>query len=265
MKTNAKLLSLLAAAIVAFASPLSAQIETFQSQTGYAGNTDTFLSGGTKTQVFNDVLAITSLTYNFFAGSGGGGITNGTVLSAAFGEWTGSAINPLTSINLGTFAIGASGTGPAPASGWTNILSYQNSSNQTVTTGAFLNASYTFDFTLLNDMNPTYGFIADPLKSYALTLTYVSGDANLALGSNTNSTAFVNGYQYPYNPDIMPAPFQNFDYVFSAMSIVPVGNSPIIPETSTVASILGALFVAALVGHRVRQRRQVISVGAVAA
>lgn len=264
MKTTAKFLSLLSAAVVAFVTPLSAQIETFQSQTGYAGNTETFASLQQKTQVFTDVIAITSLTYNFFAGSGGGGATTGTVLSAAFGEWNGTSIDTLSLIDLGTFAIGASGTGVSPGAGWTNVLSYQDEFNESVTTGAFLNASYTFDFTQVLGMSPDYGFFTDPSKTYALTLSYVSGDANLALGSNTNSTAFVNGYQYPYNPDIFPAPFKNYDYVFSAMSIVPVGNTAIIPETSTVASILGALFVAGLAGHRVRQRRQLAPIAAAA-
>ena len=265
MKTLSKFRSFLAATAVAFALPLSAQIETFQSQTGYAGNAETFASLSTKTQVFTDVQAITSLTYNFFAGTGGGGVTTGTVLSAAFGEWNGTAINPLTLVNLGTFSIGASGSGSTLGPGWTNQLSYQDATNQTVTTGAFLNTSYTFDFTLLNDMNPTYGFVADPLVSYALTLTYVSGDANLALGANTNSTSFLNGYQYPFNPSVFPAPFQNYDYVFSAISVVPGSNAPIIPETSTVVSLLGALFVTALVGHRIRQRRQLVPVAGIAA
>lgn len=237
-----------AAASAAFVSSATAQVITvqnFQSQSGYGGSTTTFNDSATKTQVFTDVLAVTSLTYNFFAGSGGGGATTGTTLAATFGEWNGSSI--VNALDLGQFTIGASNT-----AGWTNTLSYVNEANQTVVTGNYLNASHTFDFTD-GDLNldPTYGFLSDPTKSYALTLSWISGDKNLALGANVNSS-FTNGYQTPFNPALLGASFNGYDYVFSQISVAP---NPVIPEASTVASILSACFVAGLVGYRLRQRQ----------
>ena len=78
-------------------------------------------------------------------------------------------------------------------------------------------------------------------------LTNLTGSTNLGLGFNFSSS-FSNG---------IASPFNSGDWVFSNIALVPgnVNLSPV-PESGTIAAITGAVLVAALVGFRLRQRRQ---------
>lgn len=239
MKRTARLLTFFAATSLALVSSARAQLVTYETQTGYSGSALTFSSfGGVVGQTFTNVSAVASMTYNFFAGSGNGNVSNATSLSAVFGEWNGSSFVGGTSVSFGTISVPAS-----TDNSWTNNLS--------ITNGAYRNFSYAFDLTTLSGplINATYGYLTDSSKTYALILTDQTGSTNLALGGNF-SGAFAYGAAYPLGGAT--------DMVFSQIVVAP-GNQPLVPvpEASTVASLATAALVAGLVIFRQRQRRVV--------
>ncbi len=251
-----RFVSLFAATCFAFVLSAEAQIVTYQTQTGYGGSTTTFLDSASKTQVFTNVSAVTSLTYNFFAGSANSNSTqSSTLLSAKFGEWNGTGgFVADTVVDFGVIAIP-----PTSDPAWTNTLGYIDPvSQQPVNNGTYRNTSVTFDFTSVISglVHSEFGYLTNAAKTYGFMLTYVSGDTNLALGDNGSST-FTNGYVYNSNLGSLSYLLPN-DYVFAAISVVP-GNQELVPvpEASTIASIAGAVLVAGLVIARTRQRRQV--------
>lgn len=254
MKTSTKLLCLVAATSLAFGSVARAQIVTsFQSQSGYTGNTDTFASSNSKEQVFTGVSAVTQMTFNFFAGSANGYTTSETILNAVFGEWNDATASFVSGTTVSFNDLHIAGTNNSSV--WSPTLSYVDSNNQTHVTGSYANASLTLDFTSLtsNLINETYGYLTDASKTYAVMLTYVDGDTNLALGQNT-SGSFT--YGYAYTSGVYSQYLPN-DYVFSSISVVP-GSYQLVPtpEPATIASIAAAVLVAGLVSLRLRQRRQ---------
>ncbi len=263
MKTSS-LFSLLAATCFAFVLSAKSQIVTYQTQSGYGGSTTTFLDSSSKTQVFTNVSAVTSLTYNFFTGSANSNSTQSdTLLNAKFGEWNGNGgFVTNTTVDFGTITIPASAD-----AAWTNTLSYIDpQTQQQVNNGTYRNASVTFDFTSVISqlVHNEFGYLTDASKTYGFMLTYVSGDTNLALGDNTAST-FTNGFVHNTNLGPLSYLLPN-DYVFAAISVVP-GNQQLVPvpEASTIASIAGAVLVAGLVVARTRQRRQAAAVAPIAA
>jgi hypothetical protein len=245
MKPAAHFFAVLAATLVALAAPLRAQLVTYETetQTGYTGSVTTFGasgSGATKGEIFTNVSAVASLTYNFFAGSGNGNVSSATNLTATFGEWNGSAFVGGTTVSFGTITVPASTDVT-----WVNNLS--------ITGGAFRNFSTTFDFTTLSSplINATYGYLTSASKNYALMLTNTSGNTNLGLGLNT-ADIFTFGYKgFAESGE---------DWVFSQIIVAP-GDQQLtpVPEASTVASAAALAMVGALVGFRVRQRRQLVA------
>lgn len=247
MKTPAKILSLIAATCFALAAVSRAQIVTYQTetQTGYAGSVATFTSlGGTVGETFTNVSAVTSMTYNFFAGAGNGNTSTQTDLTAVFGQWDGSSFVGGTTVSFGTITIP-----PSTDSSWSSTLD--------ITGASFRNYSYTFDLTSISSslVVPVYGYVTNPSDTYALLLTDTTGGTNLGLGLNF-SNPFTYGSAYPLGG--------NSDYVFSQINVVP-GSQAVVPtpESGTVAALLGAALVAGLVGFRLRQRRQLALVPAV--
>jgi len=259
MKPSFRFLSLAAASAALF-TLASAQVQTLHTQTGYGGSVQTWTgnsgAASRKAQVFTSVEAVALLTYNFFAGSGGSplGTTQSADFTAQFGEW-----NPLTNnlsnvlVDFGSFTVPPNTSGGAEA--WSTVLSE--------TGGAFANWSQTFDFTTQLGMDPVLGLVTDASKTYAmlLTITNYTSSTNIGLGVNDSDyylgldeapLLFPNGYS--------GSPTSGTDYVFSQISIVPAP----VPEASTVAAMIGAAFIAGLVGLRLRQRRQVAALPAAA-
>lgn len=249
MKHTAKLLSFFSAICFAFVSSSSAQLQTYETQTLYTGSTITFNAGGaplggdTLGQTFSNVSAVASMTYNFFTASS----TAGDNLTAVFGQWNAGTESFIggTTVSFGTINIPASNT-------WTETL------------GANATFEYEFDLLSLSETFPslidaTYGYLTSSSSTYALMLTNTGGPTNLALGQ-TNTNAFAYGQAYLGGGEY------SRDWTFSQIVVAP-GNQNIvpIPESSTVAALLGTAFVAGLVGFRVRQRRQLALVPVAAA
>ncbi len=241
MKPLSKLLILAAAVVAAFSPFAKAQLVTYETQTGYTGSSLTFSTfGGTMGQTFSNVSAVASMTYNFFSGTGNGGVSSATALTATFGEWTGSSFVGGTTINFGTINVPAS-TDPL----WDSTLS--------ITGASYKNFSYTFDLTSVSSslINATYGYLTDSSKTYALLLVDQTGSTNLALGGNFANN-FTYGAAYPLGG--------SSDAVFSQIVVAPGSQQLVpVPEASTVAAIIGGSFAAALVGLRLRQRKQMIA------
>jgi len=230
MSTFSRFLPLVAATFFAFVGSASAQLQTYQTQTAYQGSVFTF-SGSTLGETFANVSAVKSMTYNFFAGSGGS--TTATNLTATFGEWSGGSFVGGTTVSFGTITI------PASTSGWTTL---------TNGAGTFSTFAYTFDLTTLSSLSidSTFGYLTDSSKTYALMLTDSTGGTNLGLGL-TNVDAFAYGAtNYGFN-----------DWVFAQIVVAP-GNQQLVPvpESSTVASVVVGAMVLGLVGFRMNQRRR---------
>jgi hypothetical protein len=249
MKLSRKFPLLCAIGFLSIASA-KAQLQTFDTRPNYLGSTFTFTAGQSQGEVFNQVYSVASLTYNFFAGSGGGGITPGDTLSAKFGQWDGSAFVAGTVVDFGTFLVPASSnpswiTIPGANSG--NYPTFQATFDLTGTSTNNVLNSTLIDMVssdvLLDD---TFGYVTTYGTNYALMLTATSGN-NLALGL-TNTNAFGGGAtNYGFN-----------DWVFANIS---VSTAPVpVPESSTIAALIAAAFVAGLVALRLRQRRQLVAV-----
>lgn len=247
-----------AATLFAFLNPLMAQVQTLETQTGYGGSVQTWTgnsgAASRKAQVFTSVEAVSLLTYNFFAGTGGSplGTTQAANFTAQFGEWN-QATNNLANVlvDFGAFTVPSNTAVGEEA--WSSVLSETGES--------FANWSKTFDFTTQLGLDPVLGLVTDASKSYAmlLTITNWTSSTNIGLG--------VNDSDYYLGLDNAPLLFPNGyfgnslagnDYVFSQISIVPAP----VPEASTVAAMIGAAFIAGLVGLRIRQRRQVAALPA---
>lgn len=239
MKTPAKFLSLFAATCFAFASYVHGQLVTYQTiqpdvgpplVTGYSGSVDTFngTTRSTQGEVFSNVLQIDSMTYNLFTT----GSPSASLLSAEFGEW-----------DTGTGAfVGSTLT-------WNSILVPDVGSWGTVNVGGHNYTTYELDF----DITGTNGgaYFTNPNLTYALLISQVTpGNLNYGIGKSDLQSDFA--YGYGIFDGLGGVSSIGTDFVFSQIVVEP---NPVIPEASTVASILAALFVAGLVGLRLRQRR----------
>lgn len=242
----------IAAISIAFVSSSLAQLVTYTTQPAYQGSVVTFAGGGTLGQTFTDVYAVAYMTFNFFAGTGSGGTVNTTTdLVATFGQWNGSGFVAGTTVDFGTISI-------PPSSAWTASLSNGQ--------GTFPTYQVTFDLTdaLVNSpvadsvlaspvssssiLDPVWGYSTDPSYTYALMLTNSGGASNLGLGL-TNFDAFQYGAT-------------NFNFNDWTFAQIAVATTNPVPEASTVAAMIGAAFIAGLVGLRIRQRRQLAALPA---
>lgn len=217
------------------APSLRAQLQTYDTRPSYTGSVFTFGSGSSLGETFSNVSAVKSMTYNFFAGASNN--TVDTTLTAVFGQWNGSSLVGGTTVSFGTITI------PAATSGqWSATLANNG--------GSYANFSYSFDLTTLTSglINSTYGYLTNPNNTYALMLTNTSGSATgLGLGL-TNTDAFSYGAtNLGFN-----------DWSFAQIVVAPGNQSLVpVPESSTIAAIIGAVFVAGLVVFRLRQRREI--------
>lgn len=252
MKTYAKILVLLAASCLAFVSVSRAQPTTFTTQPAYSGSAFTFGASTTLGQTFSNVYSVSSMTYNFFIGAGGS--TSSTNLTATFGQWNGSSFIAGTTVTFGTITI-------PPSSAWTASLTnsfntystYQLTFDLTNTgSNPIINSTLASPVTSGVTLDSVYGYMTSPSSTYALLLTNTGGASNLALGL-TNTDAFAYGSASPLNFN---------DWTFAQIA---VQTSNPVPESSTVAAILGATLVAGLVIFRLRQQRQLVPVSATAA
>ncbi len=252
MKTHFKLVSFLAASLLAFLSISHAQPQTFDTTPSYQGSTFTFGAGTTMGQTFTNALAVQSMTYNFFLGSGGA--SSDVTLSAVFGEW-----NLATADFIEGTTVSLNGGAFIPASGSTPNGSAWGAPESNLVNGHGSYPTYTFQFDLTDVaawtdtntlLNAVTGYTTSAGSVYALMLTNSGAATSLALGQ-TNTNVFAYGQAYlGGGPD--PENYSR-DWTFSQLSITP---NPVIPESSTVAAILGCVLVAGLVGFRLRQQRQ---------
>ncbi|HSH95057.1 MAG TPA: hypothetical protein VK968_12980 [Roseimicrobium sp.] len=243
MSTFSKFLTLAAAACVAFVGSASAQLQTYQTVSSYAGVVVPFGGGATSGQTFTNVSAVKAMTYNFF--SNGSQLTN-TTLSATFGEWTGSAFVGGTTVSFGSINVPA--TTVTGVGGWNPL-------------GSFSTYEHTFDLaTLIGSypslINATYGYLTSSTSTYALMLTNAGGASNVGLG-----LIFGNPFAYGEASGISGS-----DWAFSQISVAP-GNQELVPvpESSTVALISVGAMVFGLVGYRTYQRRRAAAAPVVAA
>lgn len=235
MKALLKILPVCAAISLAFVGTAKAQLVTYETQSAYAGSSYTFGSNGTLGETFSNVSAVASLTYNFFASTSGS--TSATNIHAVFGQWSGGALVGGTTVDFGTIVV------PASSSGWSTL---------TNDNGTFNTYAYTFDLTSLAStyaglINQDYGYLTSASNTYALMLTNTSGvNTNLALG-------LTNGDPFAYGATNLGF----LDYAFAQIVVAP-GNQTLVPvpETGTVASIIGGVFILGLFGLRMRQRRR---------
>lgn len=247
MKTSSKLLSVFAAGAFAFAVPMVAQIQTYETVSNYSGTSNYSLtSGGRAGQTFSNIYAIQSLTYNFFGAPG-----VDTTLSATFAQWNGAggfagafnANNYTTIHNFGTFTVNQFVS--PNSNGWTQI---------TNTNGTFNTFAVTFDFTNLaaDSETETAFFETNPSTVYALILHNATGSTTpFGLGFANDTFAFGEA-------GIGLGSFSQ-DYTFSQISVA----TNAIPESSTIASLIAVGLVAGLVTFRIRQRRQPLPAAAV--
>ncbi len=236
MKFPARLLFALAATCLAFATSASAQLQTFNTYAGFSGSTITFGTNGSLYQTFSNVSAVQTMTFNFFTTSS----NTGTTFTATFGQWNGSSFVGGTTISLPGFTTTDSTT-------W-----------GTQTIGSFTGKTYqvALDLSSVSSLltNPTYGYTTNSANTYAMLLTDTSGGgASIGLGLNTTDP--INTGSFGFSGGTV---FGTSDWVFSSLSVVP-GNVALVPESSTVAGIAGAVLVAGLVVLRLRQRRQPVS------
>lgn len=231
MKTS--LLTTIAVAAIACTSA-RAQLQTYDTRPFYAGSAITFNANGTLGETFTNVSAVKSMTYDFFAGTGGNSVD--TQVTAIFGQWNGSSFINGTTVSFGTITI------PAATSGqWAPTLTNGPASN------TYANFAYTFDLTTLSSslINSTYGYLTDPTNTYALMLTNTAGATGLALGL-TNTDAFAFGAtNLGFN-----------DWTFAQIVVAPGSqNLTSTPEPATVAALCGLALVGGLVLLRMRQRQ----------
>ncbi len=251
MKPSSGLL-LFSAIFLALLNPVAGQVQTLETQTGYAGSVQVWTgnsgAASRKAQVFTDVEAVALLTYNFFAGTGGSplGTTKAANFTAQFGEWN-PATNNLANVlvDFGSFTVPPNTSEGAEA--WSSTLSETGES--------FANWSHSFDFTARVGLDPVLGLITDASKSYAMLLTITNWTTTTNIGLGVNESDFyrdLDGEALLFPNGYYGNPLSGNDYVFSQISIVPAP----VPEASTVAAMIGAAFIAGLVGLRIRQRRQ---------
>ncbi|MFA5265478.1 MAG: hypothetical protein WC378_16795 [Opitutaceae bacterium] len=233
MKPFSKLIALIAASCIAFLGTARAQLVTYQTLTTWSGSAITFDSGITMGETFNNILAVSSITYTFVTASTPSAA--GT-LSAAFGQWKVDPEHPNGAFVGTPFDFG--------------IISIPSSSSWTdsVTRGSTVYPIYNAVF--------SFGsfYLTDPTKTYALMLTNTGADSSFALGLN-NSNPFTYGQSYDGDGG-----YSNKDYAFSQIVLVPNdGHVVPVPEASTTAAFAGCGLVGILAALRRRQKQHKVA------
>lgn len=235
---------LLTAGILASAGVVKAQLQTYETVTAWEGSGFTFSgnlanANSTRGQVFFDVSAVKSMTYNFFTT----GVASATSLQAVFGEWNGTSLVSNTTVSFGTIVIPASTSGQ-----WVPLNTDYGVENGTFTFAqTFDLATLVAQSTSSANVSGTFGYLTDSSKSYALMLTNTTGvNTNVALGL-TNDDVFAYGYARGFSDN---------DWAFSQIVVAP-GNQTLvpIPESSSAAAVGSVMLVAFLANARMRQRR----------
>jgi len=237
MNVRPKALATLAAILIASVSPVHSQIVTASTLPDWSGSLITFSAGQKMGQTFTGVIAVQSMTYTFLTAAASNSAAG--QLTATFGEWNGgSFVGTPTSVS--TITVPASAT-------WESSLTVNSTNYKT------FDAPIDLSFTLHANLNPTL--------TYALMLTSET-NTGFGLGIISNgSDEFTYGYGFPWGNQ-----FTGADWTFTQIGVVPEGNElPTIPESSTVAALLGAALVGGLVTFRLRQRRQQLAPVATAA
>lgn len=233
-----------AAVCFVFGSLAHAQLVTYQTVSDYSGSSQYSLPAGKKAgQTFSNILAISSLTYNFF----NSGSSSATSLTATFAKWNGTggftgftqASRYTTIQDFGTFTVPAF-TG-VNQNGWTSL---------TNTHGTYNTFQQTFNFGSL--------YLTDPDSIYALLLSNESASTtSIGIGFSADS--------FEFGDAAVGLGSLTQDYTFAQIVVIPNDGEhsiPItpVPETSTVVLLSCAALVGLLVAVRLRQRRQLAPV-----
>lgn len=237
MKTKSFLTLALIGCLGAFAAPaVRAQVQYFETISSFTGSLTSFANGKALIQTFSNVTLVDSMTYRFASTSSSFG---GTTLNAYFTEW-----NPATGNAVGSALL-------------STVINVPSSGSFTDFTGVSDYKGFDYQITLNS--------VADPSKTYAMVLV---GTATTSIGllNIDGSDAFAYGDSLKRNSGV--SSFANlasggsvgtggYDWGFSQIAVTPYAGPPSpVPEPHTAAAIFAGLFVAALVGRRMWQRRQ---------
>jgi hypothetical protein len=232
MKT--KLLAL-AALLSAFVVSVRAQtITTFETFSDWSGSGYTLTANRIYAQTFTSISAMQQMVYKFTSSNPASG--SGMSVDVKLVEWNPNALTAAASVgaivhNFGSQSITAPNT-------WTETL------------GAGMIG---FDLTL--NLVPTYGVTGitlDPTKTYAMMMVSASGTpGGSGIGlAFTNDDSFAFGTAARQSTATAMNQDLGYDWGFTQTVVT------VVPESSTIAAIAGALLVAGLVALRLRQRRQ---------
>lgn len=229
-----KLLAL-AALLSAFVVSVRAQtITTFETFSDWSGSGYTFTANRIYAQTFTSISAMQKMVYKFTSSNATS--SSGMSLDVKLVEWNPNAVTAAASVGATVHDFGAQSI-TAPNT-WTETLG-----------GGMIG----FDLTL--DLVPTYGVTGitlDPSKTYAMMMVSATGTP----GGSGIGLAFTNDDSFAFGAaarqSTVTAMNQDLGYDWGFTQTVVT----VVPESSTVAAIAGALLVAGLVGLRLRQRRQ---------
>lgn len=231
MKTKALALVAFLATFVVAAHAQT--ITTFETFSDWSGSNYTFTANRVYAQTFTSISAMQQMTYKFSTTNAGA--TSGITINAKLVEWNTAAVTAAAAVgatvhDFGSMAIAAPNT-------WTETLS-----------PGIVGYDVQFDFV------PGYGVTGiglDPSKTYALMLVSPTGTGTTGIGLTfSNDDSFAFGTAARQSGATAMTQDMGFDWGFTQTTVT------VVPESSTVAAIAGALLVAGLVGFRLRQRRQ---------
>jgi hypothetical protein len=237
MKTLSRLILVSSIVCAALVNPGLAQLVTYQTVSTWSGSVITLngqndptppLNGSYLAQTFSNVLAISSMTYNFFSASGTSGAGQ---VQATFGQWNSATSQFVGStVDFGVINIPSS-------SSWTSTLTVGATTYSTFTS--------TLSFASL--------YVTDPTKTYSILFQNTSnGATGYGLGLNNGNPFIYGGSTDGFGSNSVK------DYAFQQIVVVPNDGSHTlpVPEASTVASLFAVALVAGLVALRLRQRRE---------
>lgn len=228
---------LLAIAALLAASVVSARAQTiteFETFTDWIGSGYAISANRIYAQTFTSVSAMQQMVYKFTSSNPASG--TGMSLSVKLVEWNPNALTAVAAVgttvhDFGSQAITAPNT-------WTESL-----------------AGGMMGFDLALNLVPTYGangITLDPSKTYAMMMVSATGSpGGSGIGlAFTNDDSFAFGAATRQSTTTAMNQDLGYDWGFTQTVVT------VVPESSTIAALAGALLVAGLVALRLRQRRQ---------
>jgi hypothetical protein len=232
MKTKLfALAALLSAFVVSVRAQTITNIETFSD---WSGSGYTITANRIYAQTFTSVSAMQQMLYKFTSSNASS--SSSMALEVKLVEWNPNALTAAASFGATVHDFGTQ-TITAPNS-WTESL-----------------GSGMIGYDLKLDLVPTYGatgITLDPSKTYAMMMISTTGTpSGSGIGlAFTNDDSFAFGTAARQSTATAMNQDLGYDWGFTQTVVT------VVPESSTIAAIAGALLVAGLVALRLRQRRQ---------